>query len=132
MELTKWEKMVMNPKYRWRLRLTLLIGIISVLASIGFMFWTYHAIKTFNNSISQNYDKMKEDISPKTDLEHKLKNSLLKSFRGGAEGWRRHLLGQGLTAAGGLLMVGFFLIFFFFYFKKCSRLINKLYRNLIG
>ena len=126
MEFTRIEKRILNNKHNRLNKICLWIGIICLILAIGTIFFTAEIAKKTHAPFSSAYTSIQKEISPKTDLEIRLKRSLLEATKTAGEGWYNYAYEKGLSLFSYFLFFGVFLILHYFSQNIYINLINKI------
>lgn len=130
MEFTKSEKRILSGKGQKTHKIGLYVGIIFIFISLAMLIFTYHIGEKVHRTFQDKYLLIQKDVSPRTDLEVKLKNSLLKAVEKTGEAWSGYSVEKGLGTAGLFLVLGIFMIGDYFSIRIYLNLVKKLKQNI--
>lgn len=130
MEFTKIEKRILSGKGQKITKMGLYLGIIFIFISLVVVIYTYHMAEKTYLPFQNKYLLIDKGVFPKTDLEIKLKKSLLKAVERTGEAWFNYAVEKGLETATFFMLLGIFLVGNYFSDKTYLNLIKKLNKNL--
>jgi hypothetical protein len=130
MEFTKIEKRILSGKGQKINKIGLYLGIIFIFISLAVVVYTNHNAEKIYSPFQNKYLLIDKDVFPKTELEIKLKKSLLKAVEKTGEAWSNYAVEKGLETATFFMLLGIFLVGDYFGNKIYLNLIKKLNKNL--
>jgi len=108
------EKNILEDKVKNIQKFSLWIGGISFVIAILLSFLTQGISKRVYNSFHNKYILIEKDISPSTELEIQLKESLLNATKASEEGWYKYSIEKRLRLFQSFFLVGILLIVNYF------------------
>lgn len=126
MEFTKSEQRILSPKHEKWEKLTLWTGILFLCLSVALIPYMKNKMNDVKDKWEETHLEFSQNVKPTTEMEIKLKSSLLDMISDNKELWLEYLIEISVKPVIILFFGGCFLIGSYFRSRTYIKLIRKL------